>query len=649
MQESNHMNLKMYRSDIDGLRALSILAVLAFHFRFFPNFTNSGFIGVDIFFTISGFLITQIILTNSVQTGWIRKFYWRRIRRIFPALIFVLLATVVAGALIMLPYEFKKLGVELIGGSTFSSNFVYLQQLGYFDNSAIQKPLLHLWSLGIEEQFYIFWPLLIWGIIRFKINKKLVLSLITLVSLSFCIYFSTSNPSLAFYSPFSRAWQLAVGGLAAIYYLDKEIKKFRFIGLIGFMVLVFSFFVIDGGNNWPGFSTVLPTLGTLLMLLDGSPKSLKNRLLSTRLLVFIGKISFPLYLWHWPILSFFSLTQGANSFQRMSLLFLSFFLAVITYLFVEKPIKNVENFQYIIPKLSFAMCFVILCGFVIAHSNGFPQRIRNSSYLGESYNPSQQFEPIAFQDQACLDEFPNGNARNYKWWFCRLSSTNSPTVLLWGNSFANQYYEGLAQNKVFRNQSILSIGDCSIQRDRNLPKSNPCFGPKWDEQQKFVKSIIANTPTLKYVIIAGLKQRPSSQDSDDLRSALGFLENTKLSVIVYYPHLTPEKSVYSCIDRPLFAARWNCEESTTIRDTLSNNFQTTIKIVHEEFPSVLAFDPNGAFCDDNTCRFLRNGIPLLRDRAPHMSTEGSILVSQEFAKWAKVNLPQLTGITPSTI
>ena len=326
-QKSNHMNLKMYRSDIDGLRALSVLAVLAFHYGFLSNFSNSGFIGVDIFFTISGFLITQIILTNSVQTGWIRKFYWRRIRRIFPALIFVLMVTVVAGALIMLPYEFKKLGIEIIGGGTFSSNFIYLQQLGYFDSSAIQKPLLHLWSLGIEEQFYIFWPLLIWAMNRFKINKKLVLSIVTLVSLSFCIYFSNRNPSLAFYSPFSRAWQLAAGGLAAIYYLGKDVKKFRFIGLIGLMLVIFSFFVIDGSNNWPGFLTVLPTLGTLLMLLDDSPKSLKNRLLSLRVLVFLGKISFPLYLWHWPILSFFSLTQDVNRFQRMSLLFLSFFLA----------------------------------------------------------------------------------------------------------------------------------------------------------------------------------------------------------------------------------------------------------------------------------------------------------------------------------
>ena len=637
------MTIKTYRSDIDGLRALSILAVLAFHYGVFSNFSKSGFIGVDIFFTISGFLITQIILTNSGQTEWIRRFYWRRIRRIFPALIFVLLATIVAGALIMLPYEFKKLGIELIGGSTFSSNFVYLQQLGYFDNSAIQKPLLHLWSLGIEEQFYIFWPLLIWLMSRFQINKKFVLILLTLVSLSFCIYISNRNLSLAFYSPFARAWQLAAGGLAAIYYLDKNVKKFSFMGFIGLMLVFSSFFVIDGSNNWPGFLTILPTLGTLLMLLDDSPKSLKNRLLSLRPLVFLGKISFPLYLWHWPILSFFSLTQEVDGFDRMLLLFLSFFLAVITYLFVEKPIRNAENFQHIIPRLSFAMCFVILCGISLANSNGFPQRIRNLTYPAESYNPSQQFEPIAFQDQACLSKYPNANADNYKWWFCRMSSTNSPTVLLWGNSFANQYFEGLAQNKDFKNHSILSIGDCSIQREIDLPKYNPCSGSKWDEQHKFVKDIIASTPTLRYVIVAGLKEKPSVQDSEDLLSALRFLETTNLSIVLYFPHLKPEKPIYTCIDRPLFAASWTCEDSTSMRETLINDFKSTIETVREEFPLALVFDPNDAFCDEIICKYMRNGIPLLRDSAPHISTEGSILVSEMFAKWAKINLPQLTA------
>ena len=159
-----------------------MLAVVFYHFNILSSLSKNGFIGVDVFFVISGYLITQLINSEISSYHWVRRFYFRRIRRIFPALIVVIIVTLVISGTLMLPIEFKRLGQEIIGGSTFSSNLVYLQQAGYFDRSALEKPLLHLWSLGVEEQFYIFWPIFMFLVFKLRLNKNLFLSILTIIS-----------------------------------------------------------------------------------------------------------------------------------------------------------------------------------------------------------------------------------------------------------------------------------------------------------------------------------------------------------------------------------------------------------------------------------------------------------------------------------
>lgn len=627
-----------YRPDIDGLRAIAVLAVVVYHFNSFGVIAKSGFIGVDVFFVISGYLITQILLSDLDSDNWIRRFYARRIRRIFPALILVIFTTFCIGALLLSPFEFKKLGEEIIGGSSFLSNIIYLQQTGYFDRLAGEKPLLHLWSLGIEEQFYILYPILIYLISRFRLSKTIVIGVFTLASFSYCQWISINNQNLSFYSPVSRAWELGIGGLFASLNLGKLPKYIKHSGNFGVLLLIFSFIAIDSERSWPGPLTVLPVVASLLILADTSQFSFKNKILSNRALVYLGKISYPLYLWHWPLWVFFPYLKGTpEKYEKIFLLVLSLLLASVTYQYLEIPIRKNGSIRRWAPKLSVAMLITLAGGTVLALSDGFPARIGKDMSIETSRQVSLQLSPIPFQDERCLRNFPNESASKYAWWFCRTSSDKPPTMLLLGNSFANQYYDGIIKEDLFRNQSVLSIGDCAIQREPELKKGNPCAGKLWREQRDFINDLILNTPSLKYIIVAGLKESTNSNDDQDLTDTLTFLNEQKLETVVFFPHLKPDKPITSCIDKPLRRASWDCLVPNSFRKKMNANFTKSLNIINSEFPNVLVFDPNEAFCEAKECKFIKNGIPLLRDSAPHISIEGSKLVAEEFANWARRN------------
>ena len=213
------------RRDIDGLRAVAILAVLGFHTV--PELLPGGFIGVDVFFVISGYLITRILLT-SLEGGSFAfgAFYARRIRRIFPALIVVLAASFALGWFILLPAEFRQLGKHILAGAAFVSNLVFWNEAGYFDASAVHKVLLHLWSLGIEEQFYILWPLMLWAAWRWRLAAFWPILCVSVLSFIANLYLTYTDPVAAFYSPLSRAWELGVGSLLACASLPGRLRIF---------------------------------------------------------------------------------------------------------------------------------------------------------------------------------------------------------------------------------------------------------------------------------------------------------------------------------------------------------------------------------------------------------------------------------------
>lgn len=336
-------NLK-YRSDIDGLRAIAILGVVVYHA--FPSALPGGFTGVDIFFVISGYLISGIIFKQSQQgTFSFADFYSRRIKRIFPALITVLLCALIYGWRTMLSDEFTMLGKHVAGGLGFVQNIVLYFEAGYFDVASETKPLMHLWSLGVEEQFYIFFPMI--ALIFARSRKAILLSLIVISILSFLlnIVVVKENPSLAFYNPLSRVWELMAGSILAWLTLNRnpvtETKYANAISVAGLSLLLCGITLIDKDMLFPGWVAIIPVVGSALLIMAGPHAVINKHLLSNRVFVFIGLISYPLYLWHWPVMTFLrlSLTREPLLVEMLAAIGISVLLAWVTYQFIEKPVR----------------------------------------------------------------------------------------------------------------------------------------------------------------------------------------------------------------------------------------------------------------------------------------------------------------------
>jgi peptidoglycan/LPS O-acetylase OafA/YrhL len=357
----HHLTRPKYRPDIDGLRAIAVLAVVGFHA--FPGWVTGGFVGVDMFFVISGFLISTIIF-SSLERGVFsfREFYSRRVRRIFPALSIVLAACLVLGWNSMLGDEFGQLGKHIAAGSAFISNFVLWNESGYFDASADSKPLLHLWSLGIEEQFYIVWPLLLYLAWRRKLNLMLLTLIIVFASLYLNVNSVNRHAVATFYSPASRFWELLFGSALAYVAtvggtLGRDARRglavsFRTAALdnpnvrnvlsaLGLVLIAYPVFGMTKDWAFPGWWAILPCAGAVSLIAAGPDAWINRRILSNRVLVFFGLISFPLYLWHWPLISFASIVEAEalNRRVRIAAVIISVLLAWLTYRFIETPLR----------------------------------------------------------------------------------------------------------------------------------------------------------------------------------------------------------------------------------------------------------------------------------------------------------------------
>jgi len=346
-----------YRPDIDGLRAVAVIAVLVFHA--FPDVLAGGFTGVDIFFVISGFLISRLILVDLALGRFsFADFYSRRIRRIFPALAIVLLTCVVIGWWVLLPAEFRRLGRHVAAGAGFVSNFMLYSEAGYFDTRAELKPLLHLWSLGVEEQYYLLWPLMLFAFRKHLHSILWLIAAVAVASFALNVVATTMHhQQAAFYFPLTRFWELMIGSLIAYVQVlghgraetdppANASLRDNCVSLAGLALVIVALVTINEGRSFPGWWALLPTAGAALLIVAG-PRAFVNRhLLSARLAVFIGVISYPLYLWHWPLLTIARLMNNSRLPQlsvRMGILLLSVLLAWLTYEFIEKRIRHVSR------------------------------------------------------------------------------------------------------------------------------------------------------------------------------------------------------------------------------------------------------------------------------------------------------------------
>jgi peptidoglycan/LPS O-acetylase OafA/YrhL len=425
-----------YRPEIDGLRALSVIAVILFHSGI-GDFSR-GFIGVDIFFVISGYLITRLIV-EQLQQGSFRfaDFYERRARRILPALFFVLLCTIVPAWLWMSPGELEKYAVTSIAAVFFVANMTLWQSIDYFHETAIENPLLHLWSLSVEEQYYLAFPLFVWLVWKYRPQWLLgALTLCALLSLGVSEW-GWRNASVAnYYLSITRAWELLAGAICAVVLMRKPFGPSNILSIAGLTLVFGSLFA--PGPDWPVPSvyTLIPIGGTMLVILFGSQGSFAYRLLSLRPLVGIGLISYSLYLWHQPILAFVnmrSLDAPGTPFILLAIA-IAFFLAWATWRWVERPfrVSATDNGKKLPIALPMAVMALVICGTgaLAISMDGLPSRMNRAVLKLTSYN----VENLVKATERCFASM-DGDMDLSK--FCRLGKRNgAPTIALIGDSHA---------------------------------------------------------------------------------------------------------------------------------------------------------------------------------------------------------------------
>ena len=438
-----------HRSDIEGLRGVAVLAVTAVHA--WPELLRGGFVGVDIFFVLSGYLISTLIL-RDLQAGQftLRDFYTRRVRRLFPALCTVLLACLLLGACFTFPSQARQIGQHVAAGAVFASNLALWLEAGYFDAASESKPLLHLWSLGIEEQFYILWPPAAMLVFRWRQHAVKIIGALLLLSFALNVMWVVDKSKGTFFLLPTRAWELLMGALLAQLMvfglpcrrwllLVQQVQQQRHtLAWLGVVLIGAALWLLDKGKHFPGWWALLPTLGTALLLAAGPQAWFNRHVLSNKVLVFYGSISYPLYLWHWPLLVF-PLLMGwqLDAATRVLVLGASVALAALTLEYIERPLRaNAWG-----PSTATALCAVMLCigaaGLALQASDGlmarYPKSVQNIAQAEFGFNYGQ------YRSSRCFLDLEQGPAQ-----FAGECAGQAGGILLWGDSHAASLFPGLA-------------------------------------------------------------------------------------------------------------------------------------------------------------------------------------------------------------
>ena len=615
-----------YRPDIDGIRALAVLSVVVFHA--FPTALSGGFIGVDVFFVISGFLITSIV-TGDVDKGAFSyaTFYARRIKRIFPALLVVLGVALSLGWAIQVSDEFSSLGRHVIGSAAFFENFMLLKEPGYFDSRSETNPLLHLWSLGVEEQFYIVWPVIIGLVWRLRHSLAFVIILaIALVSLGISETWVFVHPMAAFYSPVSRFWELLAGGFVALFLVgDRNFTPgvaARNIGAgIGLAAIVVGLFVIDQQTRFPGLWAALPVLGTCLLIWAGGTSWINRTILAHPGAVWLGLISYPLYLWHWVLLAYGRLVfpRGLTTLGALALVGLSVLLAWATYRFVEKPFKRGRMPRVAVPVLCFGMVAIVGVGYLA--DRALEPRLAHTALNGTDFERSRD------SDGSCakLLGLP-ATAEEV----CQTKSSR-PDVLIAGDSHAMALNSAALVGKSTMNTLLIAGHSCRVSTsvvqtpEGRQSWGNNCAaitqdivaaahlnaiktiviatnGPTWSDDSARTAIGPATSPhTYVFRDTTGHVLSKEQADFEGYRSLIATLLATgkKLVFVIDVPGLKSDP--HDCFTRLPFAKRASCDIPIGEVVKAQRGYRAFVDTLAAEFPTMTIFDATKAICTDASC------------------------------------------------
>ncbi len=619
-----------YRSDIDGLRAIAVLAVVLYHF--FPNQLPGGYVGVDVFFVISGYLITQIILGKLVTQQWsIADFYVRRIRRILPAVTVMLLMTIGMGWLFFAGAEWQEIGRHVIAGVGFFPNILLYTDINYFNTDITHKPLLHLWSLGVEEQFYIGWPIALAVAYRQRRNIGYLMVGIVLFSFISNIMLVARDPEAAFYLPFTRMWELALGGLLALRALTPHTpfsaSQKHSLSVIGMIAIIASCWFFDKNILFPGYWALIPVIGATALIAAGPDGFINKQLLARRLLVLVGLISFPLYLWHWPILRFGALF--ANSLTiKLLLIGISVGCALISYFFVEKPLRY-GRWSHVPPLAILAT--TALVG-VIGVSIAYGLWNSRKSNLADDITLQQAKAQIVPCTTIMTQPFRGACIRHTS------KKTTQSDYIVIGDSHAHALALGLVDANAPHTVTAISRIGCyaAVGIDFYEQLNQKPFG--CDDNQSFAgvfallesqnstrhrtifvlgrysmiqtRNLNASDQWRRYLQLAGPRQELSDSQratilADALSETLQRLSALPNTTVVFV-HQVPELdfSPKQCYYNPLRVLPHSTITCTTNQATVTQFFapyKAALAPVLARHPAVQVYDPLPLFCDGTTC------------------------------------------------
>jgi peptidoglycan/LPS O-acetylase OafA/YrhL len=636
-----------YRPDIDGLRAIAVLSVVAFHA--FPDSVKGGFVGVDIFFVISGFLISRIVLSDLESSRFsLLEFYSRRVRRIFPSLLLVLTACLAFGWIALFPHELKELGKHTAAGAGFVSNFAYWHESGYFDASADTKPLLHLWSLGIEEQYYIIWPLFLYFSWKARFKPMGVTVAVAAFSFASSVGKLNGDAVARFYSPQTRFWELLLGsGLAYLTLFDRRtldrftLRNSNLQSLIGAALLVAGILLTDE-RGFPGWWALLPTTGSALLISAGPATWVNRGLLSSRVLVWFGLISYPLYLWHWPLLTFMRMldVHGASNAAIAAGVVLSVVLAWLSYVLLERPVRRGRHGTAKTAILVVLMIATGAVGLGFYRHDGFSSRLEIRSAAAAELFGGFPHEP--FHNGNCDSSFAAFSGLSA----CLLSQPEKPDVALIGDSHSEQLWKSMALR--LRDHSVMNLAQW-----RCFPFATDTFERYGDCEQKLsaVLAFLRRESTIRTVYLAGSwsylaaggMDMPAAGwrvsrplDSAQLRSftangerMLSALVSYRRNVVLILDMPGLQFDPKTCIDvEGSFLIRYrakrknSCFISRAAYNEARKDFDVAFSGLLKRFPDVQIYDPRPLFCDADVCRGTKNGT-IVYYNGDHPTREGA--------------------------
>lgn len=652
-----------YRPDIDGLRAIAITAVVAYHVGF-PLVTG-GFVGVDIFFVLSGFLITTMLFKEAAQTGRIslQAFYARRVRRLLPASSFVLIVSIFLAYFFLIPIgdEQLKFARSAAAAALFASNIYFWKSSGsYFDGPSDQIPLLHTWSLSVEEQFYLFWPILLIGVVRFANWRRIKLQTIVLltltamfvISLAISLWLSVESPSAGFYLLTARIWELSAGAILGVL-LQKDaipnVAKSRWIAeviaLLGLFALAAACFYFDATMRFPGWIALLPVVGTTALILAGalSNKTFVFNLLSVKPMVLIGKLSYSWYLWHWPLLAFLKIENLGETYlsQKIAVAGFALVLAYLTYRYLENPVRMARPWWFSTNSGSLKAGVLLILASLAAAAilltvRGYAKETSLSKQVSFALT---DYSPFRFK---CMFDgsLPLRTIKNAD---CEIrNQTTTNAVVVWGDSHADHWMPLLIDR--FKNYQIkeyympgcpplqgndrFGIPNCRLFNDQVIDVL------KMDSN---IKGIIlaARWPAYLGVPAISNKQKidgpiyfdtsaTSTQEAlkiftESLDRTLNAIDKVGLKTLVMAP--TPEfkLSIPSCVIRKSLAS---CQSSRTENDAYRDQAMVALRGVIAKHPNVRLANGYDALCNEKICPVIQNEKVMYLDE-DHLTGSGA--------------------------